>query len=53
MSYLELHGVTKEIRKNQVLRNISLTIERGTVTGFRGVNGSGKTMLLRIIFSGI
>lgn len=49
MSYLELHGVTKEIRKNQVLRNISLTIERGTVTGFRGVNGSGKTMLLRII----
>ena len=49
MSYLELHGVAKEIRKNQVLRNISLTIERGTVTGFRGVNGSGKTMLLRII----
>lgn len=39
--------LSKTIRKNKVLDNISLEMESGIVYGFQGVNGSGKTMLMR------
>lgn len=40
--------VTKRIRNTLVLDNISLGMKGGTVYGFRGHNGSGKTMLMRM-----
>lgn len=44
-----LENITKRIKKNQVLDNISYTFEEGKVYGLYGINGSGKTMLLRAI----
>ena len=44
-----LEHVTKRIHKNIVLRDIDMTFQEGIVYGLRGYNGSGKTMLLRII----
>lgn len=46
---IKLIDVLKEHQRNQLLKNINLEIERGKVYGFKGRNGSGKTMLLRAI----
>lgn len=46
---IQLINVSKDYQENKLLRNINLTIERGKVYGFKGSNGSGKTMLLRAI----
>lgn len=43
------NNVTKKIGRNIVINNISCNIEKGKITGFKGINGSGKTMLLRLI----
>ncbi|MEC1732304.1 ATP-binding cassette domain-containing protein [Bacillus mojavensis] len=48
-TYLKADGVTKLFKKNKVLDNISLSLEKGKIYGFQGRNGSGKTMLLRIL----
>ena len=42
-------NVTKTIRGKTVLQGVTLSIEAGRVTGLRGINGSGKTMLLRLL----
>ncbi len=44
-----LDHVTKTIKGVDVLMDISMTLESGKIVGFRGVNGSGKTMLMRMI----
>jgi ABC-2 type transport system ATP-binding protein len=44
-----LEHVTKKFRGQTVVNDVSLTLSGGTVYGFRGINGSGKTMLLRLI----
>ncbi|MCD7727434.1 MAG: ABC transporter ATP-binding protein [Ruminococcus sp.] len=41
--------VCKSIRKKTILSNINLELESGTVYGFVGRNGSGKTMLFRAL----
>ena len=46
---LELQNINKKIRKNNILNDISLTIEGGKVIGLKGKNGCGKTMLMRTI----
>lgn len=46
---LELQHVTKVIRRITVLNDVNLTLESGTIYGLRGINGSGKTMLMRMI----
>ena len=46
---VELENVTKIIRHNSVLKSVSFKFEKGNVYGIKGVNGSGKTMLLRMI----
>jgi len=46
---LTLNSVAKSFGDNQVLRNISLTINTGEVVSFIGASGSGKTTLLRCI----
>ena len=42
-------NITKTIRGNTVLQGVTLSMEAGRVTGLRGINGSGKTMLLRLL----
>ena len=41
--------VTKTIHRAVVLQDISLNFESGKVYGLQGENGSGKTMLLRLM----
>lgn len=46
---IQLQNVTKRIKENTVLDNVSCTFKSGFVYGLYGQNGSGKTMLLRAI----
>lgn len=49
MTRIEIKNVTKIIKHNTVIDNISLTINSGEITGLKGINGSGKTMLMRLV----
>lgn len=49
MAQIEIKNVTKIIKHNTVIDNVSLTVNSGKITGLKGVNGSGKTMLMRLI----
>ncbi|MFD2616032.1 ABC transporter ATP-binding protein [Terrilactibacillus laevilacticus] len=42
-------GVSKKIKKQHVLNNITLEFRNGVFYGLYGRNGSGKTMLLRSV----
>lgn len=44
-----LENVTKRFGPNTVLDNINMSMTSGRVYGFQGINGSGKTMLMRVI----
>ncbi len=49
MKFIEIKNLSKKIKGKYVLKNINLTIEKGKIYGFIGHNGSGKTMLFRVI----
>lgn len=49
MTTIHLNQVNKKIEGITVINDISMTLSSGIVTGLRGVNGSGKTMLMRLI----
>lgn len=44
-----LENITKQIGKPTVLTDICLTMKCGQICGITGENGSGKTMLMRVI----
>ena len=46
---IELKNISKKIGIKLVLGNVSYTFETGKIYGLSGINGSGKTMLLRAI----
>ena len=46
---IQVVEVTKRIRKNLILDNVSLEMESGKIYGLQGPNGSGKTMLMRLL----
>ena len=46
---IEISGVIKRFRRQQVLRNIDLRIERGQRVALVGSNGAGKTTLIRCL----
>lgn len=41
--------VTKVIGKHKVIDQVSCTMQTGNITGLKGINGSGKTMMMRLI----
>lgn len=49
MSYITLENISKKIKDNLVLSDINLSLEKNQIYGFVGINGSGKTMLMRVI----
>ena len=49
MKTIELLNVNKTIKGHTVINDISLTFTAGKIYGLYGVNGSGKTMLMRLI----
>ena len=46
---ITLHNVSKRIKGQEILQNISIEMEEGKCYGFIGNNGCGKTMLLRAV----
>ncbi len=46
---IQIDRVTKWIRDALILDNVSLELHSGKVYGLQGPNGSGKTMLLRLL----
>lgn len=46
---IKLENISKVIKNNVILQNINMTLESGHIYGFVGSNGSGKTMLMRIL----
>jgi ABC-2 type transport system ATP-binding protein len=46
---IELRGVDKSFGKTQVLRGMSLAVERGKTFAFLGRNGAGKTTTIRML----
>lgn len=49
MDYIRLKNVEKKIKGTEVLKGVNLTVKQGDIVGIRGINGSGKTMILRAI----
>lgn len=47
MSLLEMRNIKKSFDRTEVLKDISLTVEKGEVLGIIGPSGSGKSTLLR------
>jgi len=46
---IEVENLSKTLNGNPILQNVSFSVETGKIYGFVGKNGSGKTMLFRIL----
>jgi len=46
---IDVHGLTKSFGDRTVVRNLSMQVKRGTIYGFLGPNGSGKTTTIRML----
>ena len=49
MNELKVRGLCKTLKKTAVLNDINIELKGGTITGIVGENGSGKSMLFRIL----
>ncbi len=46
---LQINNIFKSFKSNKVLDNVSLEVERGEIFGLIGLNGVGKTTMIKII----
>src|ERR1700680_4595760 len=46
---IDVHGLTKSFGSRVVVRDLSMQVKRGTIFGFLGPNGSGKTTTIRML----
>ena len=46
---IDVQGLTKRFDGRAVVRNLSMQVKRGTIYGFLGPNGSGKTTTIRML----
>ena len=46
---IEVEGLTKSFGGRKVVRDLSMRVRRGTIYGFLGPNGSGKTTTIRML----
>jgi ABC-2 type transport system ATP-binding protein len=46
---IDVHGLTKKFGDRTVVRDLSMQVKRGTIFGFLGPNGSGKTTTIRML----
>src|SRR5437763_13214028 len=46
---IDVEGLTKSFCGRTVVRNLSMRVKRGTIYGFLGPNGSGKTTTIRML----
>lgn len=49
MKVIELKNVTKTYGQVVAMKNVNLTVEKGTIHGFIGPNGAGKTTTIRVL----
>lgn len=49
MAYIEVEHVSKSMKKQKVLDDICLEMDKGKIYGFVGRNGSGKSVLMKVI----
>ncbi len=48
-SYFEIKNVSKGFGNRRILKDVSLSVERGKTVGLVGANGSGKSVLFKIL----
>lgn len=48
-SAVTIRGLTKAFQGREVIHNCSMTVEKGTIYGFLGKNGAGKTTVFKIL----
>jgi ABC-2 type transport system ATP-binding protein len=46
---IDVHGLTKKFDGRAVVHDLSMQVKRGTIFGFLGPNGSGKTTTIRML----
>ena len=46
---IDVHGLSKSFGSRKVVRDLSMQVKRGTIYGFLGPNGSGKTTTIRML----
>ncbi len=46
---IDVHGLTKSFGGRVVVHDLSMQVKRGTIFGFLGPNGSGKTTTIRML----
>jgi len=51
LTVIELKNVTKKFGKKQVLKGVSFTAEKGKITCLIGINGVGKTTIMKAIMA--
>lgn len=49
MSFFRADSLTAGYDKKDIIKNLSFSLEKGTITGILGANGSGKTTLLKSV----
>ena len=49
MSFIELNEVGKIVKRRPLLHDVSADIPEGSITVLEGINGSGKTLILKAI----
>ena len=48
---IEIKNLSHSFGKNNVLKDINLTLEDGKIYGLIGINGAGKSTLMRLLSS--
>lgn len=46
---INVKHVTKHIKKSPILNDVTISLHSGNIYGLQGPNGSGKTMLMRLV----
>src|SRR4030088_1947656 len=46
---IDVHGLSKSFNGREVVHDLSMQVKRGTIYGFLGPNGSGKTTTIRML----
>lgn len=45
----EISNITKSFKNKQILKGVDLIVNRGDIIGLLGLNGEGKSTLIKII----
>ncbi|WP_143452453.1 ATP-binding cassette domain-containing protein [Sporanaerobium hydrogeniformans] len=49
MAYIRFEKVCKSFKKEDILVNVDFVLEKGKIYGFVGRNGSGKTVIFKML----